>query len=176
MDRVKEKPFHEVLKENEKMIYHVIKRYGIRDLEGEFYQEGAIALWKAYEQFDPSKGKFSSFAYFRIQKALIDYIRKQRRYVKVEDTYKESMKADLNHVTTTMVDFFDPYLLAQIEELLTENQRTWFRLYVLEDLSVKEIAQKEQVTENAVKNWGRLARQKIRKLLEQKEYVEGKKG
>ena len=39
--------FNDVLKDHEKMIYYLIHKLVIRNGEDEFYQEGAIALWKA---------------------------------------------------------------------------------------------------------------------------------
>lgn len=75
------------------------------------------------------------------------------------------ISSDITPLIATLETDFDPYLLRQIQKNLTQNQMKWFILFVLQDLSVKEIAEKEGVTIDAVKNWARLAKPKIRKLL-----------
>ncbi|SET50339.1 DNA-directed RNA polymerase [Salinibacillus kushneri] len=71
--------FNNLLKKHENIIFHLIHKYGIRDPENEFYQEGIITLWKAFETYDETKGKFSTYAYFLIQKKFLTLIRKHNR-------------------------------------------------------------------------------------------------
>ncbi|MBB6454559.1 RNA polymerase sigma factor (sigma-70 family) [Salirhabdus euzebyi] len=166
MVEVKKQPFNDVLKEYDRIIYHLIHRLGIRDPYREFYQEGVIALWKAYETYDEDKGgKFSTYAYFRIEKALLSSIRDQNRRQEKEEKYKQIMFTFENLVTTDEYDLIDMYTLEKIKAALSEKQLIWFTSFVLNDLSVKEIAENEGVTVDAVKNWARLAKPKIRKLL-----------
>ena len=49
---------------------------------------------------------------------------------------------------------------------LTENQKKWVLYTVIDDLSVKEIAEKENVSVSAVKAWRRGAKQKLKGKLE----------
>ncbi|MGP4038745.1 hypothetical protein ACTWP4_02370 [Gracilibacillus sp. D59] len=65
----------------------------------------------------------------------------------------------------------DTRMLMDIQEELSDKQWCWFVEFILRDQSVRTIAEKQGVTENAVKNWGKLARKKIRHTLEQKEYL-----
>ncbi|MRH41096.1 sigma-70 family RNA polymerase sigma factor [Aquibacillus halophilus] len=157
--------FNDILKAHENMIYHLINKLGIRDPDKEFYQEGVIAIWRAVETYDENRGKFSSYAYFLIEKGLLSLIRQRNRQVEKDNYYLEKLSTDESRVLTSLEIGFDPYLLNSIEEILTDNQLKWFKLFVLEDLSIKEIANIENVTEDAVKNWGRLARPKLRALL-----------
>ncbi|WP_102026506.1 sigma-70 family RNA polymerase sigma factor [Salirhabdus sp. Marseille-P4669] len=159
--------FNHVLKEHERLIYHLIHRLGIRDSEGEFYQEGVIALWEAIQTYDEARGKFSSYAYLMVKKALIEVIRKQNRQSKIEEAYKHAVTSSPANFTTSIDISVDPILLNQIKEVLSENQWKWFSMFVLQDRTVKEIASKEMVTENAVKNWGKLAKKKIQKVIDQ---------
>ncbi|QHS23754.1 sigma-70 family RNA polymerase sigma factor [Virgibacillus sp. MSP4-1] len=158
--------FSHVLEEYERIIFHFIHKYGIRDPENEFYQEGVIALWKAYKDYDPAKGKFSTYAYFLIQKTFLTLIRKSNRQTEKDQYYIEVKSKDFQEVAEELDTGFDPYLYEQIKQVLTDNQMKWFQRFVLEDLSIKEIAEKEKVTIDAVKNWGRLAKPKVRELLQ----------
>ncbi|WP_199868488.1 sigma-70 family RNA polymerase sigma factor [Virgibacillus senegalensis] len=158
--------FEKLLAEYERMIYYLIHKWGIRDPEKEFYQEATIALWKAAETYDPAKGKFSTYAYFHMEKAMLSVIRKQNRQQEKEDRYLRMEKSNSEHVVTYLQIGIDPFLLHRLKNVLTTKQMTWFQLFVLEDLSVKEIARKEQVTTAAVKNWARAAKPKIRRVLD----------
>lgn len=164
--------FNDVLRDHEKMIYYLIHKLGIRNGEDEFYQEGVIALWKASETYDEARGKFSTYAYFLIHKALLSLIRKRNRQIEIENAYKIMITADISQLTATIETDFDAYLLKKIEQALTKNQMTWFRLFVLEDLSVKKVAEREGVSLDSVKSWGKRARPKIQQLLDSEKYLE----
>ncbi|WP_153729528.1 sigma-70 family RNA polymerase sigma factor [Salinibacillus xinjiangensis] len=157
--------FQEVINDHERIIYHLIQKYGIRDPQGEFYQEGLFALWRAYETYEEKQGKFSSYAYFLIQKALLSLIRARNHQKEKDEVYRAHQTIDMSQVSATLEMGFDPYLYDQIKEVLTDNEMKWFTLFIFEDLTIKKIANKEQVTKDAVKNWGRRAKGKIKKLL-----------
>ncbi|WP_407271217.1 sigma-70 family RNA polymerase sigma factor [Radiobacillus sp. PE A8.2] len=159
------RPFQDILSEHENMIYYLMNKLGIRDPEQEFYQEGIIALWKATNNYDPNKGKFSTYAYFLIHKTLISLIRKKNRQTEKENAYIASASAELSMVSTMIQPNIDPYLLNKIEKALSKKQMIWFTLFVLDDVSIKEIARRHQVSTDAVKNWARLAKPKLRKIM-----------
>lgn len=159
--------FEKILKDFEPLIYHLIHKYQIRDLEGEFYQEGAIALWKAYQQHDPDKSKFSTFAYYSISRSFLNKIAKDNRsQKKLHELVEQARAKDFVQEDEYGID---RKLLLGIQDVLTANQWIWFVGFVLQDQSVRSIAKAYGVTENAVKNWGRLARKKIKVLLNEQE-------
>lgn len=159
--------FQEVLSQNENIIYYLIKKYGIRDPDQEFYQEGLIALWKAMDNYDASRGKFSSYAYFLIEKSFLTVIRARNRHTEKQEAYITAISRERTNLIAELEDepVIDPYLLDQIKQNLTEKQMTWFTLAVLNERSYKDIAKQEKVTEDAVKNWARLAKPKIQRIL-----------
>ncbi|WP_077624525.1 sigma-70 family RNA polymerase sigma factor [Sediminibacillus massiliensis] len=165
MSDISMKSFGEILGEYENMIHYLIYKLGIRDPEKEFYQEGTVALWKAVEAYEKKRGKFSSYAYFRIEKALLSLIRKNNRNMENEAAYLNSCSMDTTPLTSTLDIDFDPYLLESIKQALTDNQMKWFSLFVLEDMPIKVIAEKEDVTVNTVKSWARHAKPRIREIL-----------
>ncbi|RCW77340.1 sigma-70 family RNA polymerase sigma factor [Saliterribacillus persicus] len=169
---MKEVDFSQLLKEFEPLIYHLIKKYGIRDPEDEFYQEAAISLWQAYQSYDKEKAKFSTYAYYCISRTLCNLIAKdQKEIAKKEKVLSATTFEDLLVENKTGIGI-DAGLLKKIRTSLTDNQWKWFLHFVIEDKSIKEIAGKENVTEDAVKNWGRLAKKKVQKILVDEEYVE----
>ncbi|CQR46252.1 RNA polymerase factor sigma-70 [Paraliobacillus sp. PM-2] len=168
MDTIMEKEmsFEQLLRDFEPMIHHLLHKYGIVDAEKEFYQEGSIALWRAWQTYDQEKGKFSTYAYFSIQKAFFTLMRKEKNVQKRKEKYATYTDGD-SLVCYNQLPF-DPYLLAAIEKKLSANQMKWFTGYILHQQTNKQIARQENVTENAVKNWARLAKPKIKQILGQR--------
>lgn len=163
--------FETVLTEHENMIHYLINKLGIRDPGKEFYQEGIIALWKATETYDETRGKFSSYAYFRIEKALLSLIRNHTRQTEKQTAYLTAVQAEPVQLSARLESEFDPYLYQTLKEVLTENQMKWFVSFVLEDIPLKVIAEREQVTVDAVKSWAKEARRKIRKCLTEESFT-----
>src|SRR5699024_8829069 len=50
----------------------------------EYFQEGLVALWKAYETYQPDQGPMSTYFNYQIRNRLIDLIRKQSRAEKIK--------------------------------------------------------------------------------------------
>lgn len=159
-----ERSFEEVLKQFEPMIYHLINKYRIRDCDGDFYQEAIIALWRAWQDYDEKKMKFSSYAYFRIDKALLSLIRNQKKQYDRDEYYVTLFQAEgITEDFNLPVDFV---WLDQIKQALTQKQWLWFKGHILEDKTLKTIAAENGVTENDVKNWSRYARKRLKFTME----------
>lgn len=145
------------------MIYKIISSLNIYMNKDEFFQIGLIALWEAYERFDPEKGNFTNYAYTFIKGRLLTEMSQSNRYT--ENTYT---------VNEEFLDFIaDEFSSCPLEEdillsycqaaALTENQTKWVLYTCLKDCSVKEIAEIEQVSLSAVKSWRAGARKKLKK-------------
>ncbi|GAE92430.1 hypothetical protein JCM21714_1429 [Gracilibacillus boraciitolerans JCM 21714] len=161
--------FASILKEHEKMIFHLINKYQIQDIEGEFYQEGMIAVWHALQTYDQTKSKLSTYVYYCITRRFLNKIKK-------ENSEREKFQIWFDQVTMEDIQIedqldVDSQLLIDIQNILSLKQWQWFVLFILRDRPVKEIADNFDVTENAVKNWGKQARPKIKLLLVEKEYL-----
>ncbi|KGP74543.1 RNA polymerase sigma factor [Pontibacillus yanchengensis] len=152
------------------MVHHIIHRLGIMDPEGEFYQEGLLALWEVSRTYQEGKGKLSSYVYFIVRNRLISLLRNKKRK---QEHIDEIIAMSHDEVEVELdADPWDCYLVEELKTVLTENQCKWLEGYVIQDLSVKEIARKENVTVDAVKNWGRKAREKLKQHEGLLEYVE----
>lgn len=72
------KRYHKLVLDNEKLVYYVIKKLGIRKDIDNFYDIGMIGLCKAARSFDSETGtKFSSYAVSCIRNELYMYSRKK---------------------------------------------------------------------------------------------------
>ncbi|KXH86109.1 sigma-70 family RNA polymerase sigma factor [Sporosarcina sp. HYO08] len=85
--------FEEVLQQFEPMISASIRTLNIyRDYE-HFRQTGRIALWQAWQRFDPNKGNFTPYAYRSIRGAMLDELKKENHFseqvIQMEDEILE---------------------------------------------------------------------------------------
>ncbi|WP_249870525.1 sigma-70 family RNA polymerase sigma factor [Oceanobacillus saliphilus] len=166
--------FEEIFKQNERRIHYHLHKLNIRDPHREFYQEGAIAMWNAYENYQPDKGPLNTYFNFIIRRRLIDLIRKESKRQekeilapKDEEAAFENSVYQTNESSSTHVDNFkdiieDEQIWQHVMELLSGKQWKWVEGYIIADKSLKEIAEQEGVSVEAVKSWGKEARKKMR--------------
>lgn len=160
--------FEQLTIQYQPMIHHIMHSLHIYKNKDEFYQLGLIALWEASRRFDPAKGHFAAFAYNYIKGTLLMELSKSRKVSEQMIYPKEEFWE--NAVDQITEYLFEEHTLLSYCHPLTPNQRKWFLLTLLEDLSIKEIAEKEQVSISAVKSWRKGARERLRifKELEEK--------
>jgi DNA-directed RNA polymerase len=77
---IKEKTFEEVLKMYEPAIKKQLVSLRLYKDYDEFYQIGRIALWNAYQNFNPNKGNFSSYAISFIRGRMMTFLSKESKY------------------------------------------------------------------------------------------------
>lgn len=155
--------FNRLLNDYEPMIYHLLKKYHVRDPEGEFYQELAICLWQASLDYDDKKMKFSTYVYNKMQFRLIDLFRKDERKRKVEDKYQQ-------HITMTGQGHIEDHVgdqvfINQLKDVLTENEWCWFDGHVIKGKTLVEIGKDLGVSANAVRHYKRSAAKKLQTRL-----------
>ncbi|MCM3739757.1 sigma-70 family RNA polymerase sigma factor [Oceanobacillus luteolus] len=169
--------FEEIYEQNERRIHYHLHRLNIRDHHQEFYQEGLIAMWSAYKNYQPDKGPLSTYFNYMIRNRLIDLIRKESRRLENEKlatsedegandtaTYHQVSETTQSHITTHLDSNMDDYMWKQIRNILTEKQWKWVRYYIIEDMTLKEIAENEGVSIEAVKSWAKEAKKKLRNI------------
>ncbi|MGY0691356.1 sigma-70 family RNA polymerase sigma factor [Virgibacillus sp. FSP13] len=165
--------FEEIFKQNERRIHYQIHKLRIQDPHREFYVEGLYAMWLAYKKYKPDQGLMSTYFNYTIRNRLIDMIRKKTReqdnneFFTQEEERKagngnRSRKDHLPLVDTSGITVKDDALWQEIKAVLTENQWKWVKCYVIDGMPLKEIAEQEDVTIDAVKSWSREARKKLR--------------
>ncbi|API93292.1 hypothetical protein J32TS6_11130 [Virgibacillus pantothenticus] len=172
--------FEEIVKQNERRIYYQLHKLNIRDPHQEFYQEGLVAMWNAYETYQPDKGPMATYFNYTIRNRLIDLIRKKGKEQERLNAYiaiQKNMGTSGNYYKTgSQRQFVQPLtgqemdiepIIEQAQQLLSRNQLKWFQQFLLQERSIKSISEQEGVSEDAVKSWGREARKKLRAVNDQ---------
>ncbi|WP_115771586.1 sigma factor [Oceanobacillus arenosus] len=59
--------FEDFFQQNERRIHYYLHKLNIRDPHQEFFQERMIAMWNAYENYEPDKGPLSTYFNFTIR-------------------------------------------------------------------------------------------------------------
>ncbi|MGY3765885.1 sigma-70 family RNA polymerase sigma factor [Vagococcus vulneris] len=144
--------------------YHVLilgalKRCHIRPHHPEFedhLQTSRIVLIESYREFiaeNKSLSAFHNYVYQRIYWEIIDTIRKEARRQAVLET-----NDDLPETTRIVADFDEETiavseLIDTLAPHLTEHEKIYLRESYVNDLSIKELAKKYQVSRTAVYKW-----------------------
>ncbi|MFD2637858.1 sigma-70 family RNA polymerase sigma factor [Piscibacillus salipiscarius] len=155
------KDFSEILAEYESMIYHLIHKLNIQDRDGEFYQQGLIALWESYQKFY-GRDSFPKITYITIRSRLIDLIRKKSRLIEHE-TISEFFQEEA--VNDSNIENFDPLFWDMVKNALTEKQWVYVQKRIIQGRGIKEIAYEEGTTTDAVKGWGKEVKRKLKPVL-----------
>lgn len=161
MSDIRNIDFHTILEQYKNMIHYHIHRLGIRDTHDEFLQEGVMALFFAYNGYDETKGTFDSYASHMIRHRLIDYLRKIIR--EKEKTDLIINEAHTKEAIQQEIDLIEKQeFWKRVKHTLTDKQWKWVYWYIIHGYAVKEIAAIEGTTEDAVKNWGKEVKRKLR--------------
>jgi RNA polymerase sigma factor (sigma-70 family) len=177
LDKKKDFTFEEIFKQNENRIHYHIHKLGIRDTHREFYMEGMFALWQAYMKYQPEKGPMSTYFNYIIRNRLIDMLRKEVRTVEKDELVRQEQIRQTetgNRILRTGVTLMeldgvtleDNSLIEKISSIMTEKQMKYVIGFIVNGMSIREIAEQEGVTEDIVKGWGREARRKLRGMSE----------
>ncbi len=151
--------FEEIVKQYGPMIWKIIHTLNIYKNQEEFYQTGLIALWEASHSYDETRGSFSSYAFAFIRGRLLNDLTKRRKHEDACVAPKEEFWD--NMVDETSQNPLEVEAILSYCRSLTENQKKWVLYTALADMSIKEIAEKEEVSLSAVKAWRKGAREKL---------------
>ena len=169
-----ERDFNVFFEMNERRIHYQIQRLNInQDWYEEFYSEGIVALWQAYKAYEPSKGELGTFLNYQIRYRLIDLQRRKIRYSQVveEANAEEKLKIDNGNrcrktnnllLDTVGIEIKDKAFWNEIQNRLSDKQWKWVKYFIIADLTIQEIMEIENVSDTAVKSWGREVRRKLR--------------
>lgn len=145
------------------MIHKIISSLNIFMNKDEYFQVGLIGLWEAYQKFDPEKGGFTGYAYSTIKGSIMMEMSSVNRYAERESPVSDDWEF--------MEDVYVPLLMEEDILLsycqnakLTDNQTKWVICTFLQELTVAEIAEIEQVSLGAVKKWRAGAKEKLRNI------------
>ncbi|MTW88222.1 sigma-70 family RNA polymerase sigma factor [Virgibacillus dakarensis] len=174
--------FEEIFRQNERRIHYHIHKLHIQDPHNEFYVEGLYAMWCAYKKYRPDQGVMSTYFNFTIRNRLIDMLRKKNRENQHQETFIQNEKQKMDNgnrdCRTNLpipdmngIELQDDVLWEKVRAMLTDNQWKWVKYHIIEGMPLKQIAEQEGVTVDAVKSWRKTAKKRlervgIRELLE----------
>ncbi|WP_053368334.1 sigma-70 family RNA polymerase sigma factor [Bacillus sp. FJAT-27245] len=142
------------------MINSIIRSLQIYKNKDEFYQVGLIALWEATRGFNPEKGNFEGYAYSFIRGRMLTELTKSATFAE-RNVYQSEEFWELTGEAVEDETLPELLLLSYCKGL-TENQKKWVLYTCLDALSIKEIADKENVSVSAVKSWRKGAKEKLK--------------
>ncbi|WP_442598754.1 sigma-70 family RNA polymerase sigma factor [Neobacillus sp. D3-1R] len=156
--------FEELAVQYQPMIYKIIRSLSLYKNKDEFYQIGLIALWDASKAFDANKGNFTNYAYTFIKGRILTDLNKtkklEERNIYPEEEFWEMIP------NSEQENPMEELLLESHCHTLTPHQRKWLYYTCVDQLTVKEIAEKERVSISAVKNWRAGARKRLEECKE----------
>jgi RNA polymerase sigma factor (sigma-70 family) len=144
------------------MVFGAVKRWNLYREKEEFEQIGRIALFEAWQVYDPESGDFAplakSYVYGRIRQELTRRERFQSRYFAMEpELLANSDSLSFNNTEAAVL------LKDWIEKAgLTPREKDWASAYILEDMKPTDIAACYGVSVTTVKSWRKAALKKLR--------------
>ncbi|GAB4074293.1 hypothetical protein GCM10028778_17960 [Barrientosiimonas marina] len=168
--------FEEIFEQNKRRIHYQLHKMNIRDPHQEFFQEGLIAMWNAYEKYQPDKGPMATYFNYMIRNRLIDLMRKENRHTDLKDRAAHEFSTQLtdgNHrvsegenaqplTNASSPEPNDPTLWNDLKSQLTDKQWKWVQYHIIDGMSMPEIAEQEGVSVESVKSWAKQVRKKLR--------------
>ncbi len=139
-------------------------RYGKNKYEADdILQEGLIQVFKDLKQFDPKRSSFSTWSSRVISHAALRYLKKNNWYETVTDIEEAY---DLAETSETVYDQLAAKELISIIQTLPIGYRIVFNMYVIENYTHKEIAEKLEIKEGTSKSQLSKAKRMIREKIE----------
>ncbi len=161
--------FSIVAMQYEPMIHQIMYRLSIYKNKDDFFQLGLIALWEAYEKFDPEQGEFLNYAYTIVRGRMINELKRQETRELASIPFD-----DFDYLDCGLLDCYERLQqesMAAYTKNLTENQKRWLVLTFIEEKTLAEIASTYHVSVAAVKSWRKSALQKLRREVEASEKI-----
>ncbi|MBU8905942.1 sigma-70 family RNA polymerase sigma factor [Desertibacillus haloalkaliphilus] len=152
--------FDIIAKQYEPIIKKQIKSLNIYKNYDDFYQQGLIGLWEAYERFDPEKGSFATFAIASVRGKMLSLLAKETRYEEHHQFAIEDENQDM--IDEKTVRRSEPGWLDAYTASLSDRQRLWVEEAILLEKTTKEIATSYDVSINTVSTWRKQALKKLR--------------
>jgi len=143
-----EKAFKTLYDEYKSYIYTICVRYGISDIEvKDLVQVIFMEIFKSLSKFDVNKAQFKTWlTRITINQILMHKRKKQIEYVDVDDEKFNLIESDF---TIPIEEKIDEKHLYEILRKMPEKYVTVFNLFIIEQYTHKEIAEKLNIAEGA---------------------------
>jgi len=141
------------------MIHHMIKKLAIYKDKDEFIQLGLISIWETIGSFNPGKGEYSNYLYRHMRGRFLDELKRRTRemnrtaYPK-EEFWEVMESPDLYRE--------EKHYIEGICKGLSNGETKWVIYTFINQMTIKEIAEQENVSPSAVKWWKKGAIEKLK--------------
>lgn len=130
--------FSDIVEKYEKEIYSHVRRLGLYDTTGKYFQEGVFGLWEAYKTFDSLNGDFTLLANTNIKSSITN--RSWQTEYRFEQNHLLSVMLQQDTTNGPNVNIsINQYDWSTIQEKLTVNQWKWLYYHVILDKLPKQI-------------------------------------
>ncbi|WP_336047098.1 sigma-70 family RNA polymerase sigma factor [Solibacillus ferritrahens] len=154
----------QIILDHEELIKKAIFKLKIyRDFE-EYMQVGRIALWKAAKSFDKTKGEFAMFAYMTVKYAITRELSRSIDVSESEISVEEEVYSNVEQQPAIQPSLEWPEWFSKLKE----DEQFLLKALFLEDLNLKEVADKYGLPYEALKKRRQRLFTKIRKIVEQR--------
>jgi RNA polymerase sigma factor (sigma-70 family) len=154
--------FDELVVQYQPMIHKIMHSLHIYRNEEEFYQTGLIGLWEAAQSFDERKGSFSNYAYTYMKGKMLSQMSQNNQFnegvIHPKEEFWETIEGNES-------SYLEKETIKIYCEGLTEKETIWVIAASINQLSIKEIAEREKVSVSAVKQWKSGAIRKLKEKL-----------
>jgi RNA polymerase sigma factor (sigma-70 family) len=155
--------FDQLVVQYQPMIHKIIQSLHIYKNKDEFYQTGLIALWEATQAFDERKGNFPNYAYTYMKGKMLLQMNQHNHYNEKHIYQQQGIFDEMDGIEP--LHFLEKETIHSYCEGLTEKEAKWVIAMSLDHLSIKEIAERENVSVSAVKQWRAGALRKLRETI-----------
>jgi RNA polymerase sigma factor (sigma-70 family) len=143
--------FDELVVQYQPMIHKIIQSLHIYRNQDEFYQTGLIALWEATQSFHEGKGSFSNYAYAYIKGKMLTQMTRNNQHQEKQVLPEKEFWECIEDQESSL--FLEKETIQTYCEGLTEKEAKWVIASFIEQRSNREIADRENVSISAVKQW-----------------------
>ncbi|WP_270182617.1 RNA polymerase sigma factor [Alkalihalobacillus sp. CinArs1] len=158
-----EELFQRFCYENQQTLINIARRIvNDQQIAEEVVQDVYMEVWNKRNQFDPSKGKLSSWVNQITKNRAIDRIKKEQR--SFQETVMEDFRA-VNETAYTHDHIEDNHVIDQALTTLTHEQQEIMRLIYFEGYSQSEVATRKKIPLGTVKSRVRLGIKKLKENL-----------
>lgn len=139
----------ELIVNNQRLVFHVAKKFSKMAWDEDMLQCGLIGLWKAAETWE-GRGPFSAYAIPCIEHAMIDYLRTKKPQETTADYLEEEGAEDEKDLLVAIKEAFPPESIERsvLLGLMCGKSKT--------DLALKHGVSRKTITRIAVQAWQKL--------------------
>lgn len=160
--------FEEMFEKLQPMITAHMRKLNIYKNFEQFRQVANIAIWLAWERYDPQKGDFEPYASKSIRGALLDELKKSIQYEELQIPTEDSQ---LQMYLDSMEDERNINILEQLTEEINGIEKKILRAYYFEGNTHKEIANELNMSTAALQKKKSRLLKRLRKVLNKNKFM-----